>query len=140
MEEAAAELASLGPGAVLLKGGHLGGDRSPDVLWQTRAGSSGWTGPASGRPPHPRDRMHALGGHLRPAGARRGPAAWRAAGPRNSSPRAIAAGVDVGAGFGPVNPGWCARSRRTRPGSGPRWAGQPEPATQGNPVGGPRLG
>ena len=34
MEEAAAELASLGPAAVLLKGGHLGGDRSPDVLWQ----------------------------------------------------------------------------------------------------------
>ena len=34
MEEAAAELASFGPAAVLLKGGHLGGTRSPDVLWQ----------------------------------------------------------------------------------------------------------
>jgi hydroxymethylpyrimidine/phosphomethylpyrimidine kinase len=33
MESAAAELASMGPGAVLLKGGHLGGDRSPDLLW-----------------------------------------------------------------------------------------------------------
>jgi hydroxymethylpyrimidine/phosphomethylpyrimidine kinase len=33
MAEAAAELATLGPAAVLLKGGHLTGDGSPDLLW-----------------------------------------------------------------------------------------------------------
>lgn len=33
MEEAAAALAALGPGCVLLKGGHLGGTESPDLLW-----------------------------------------------------------------------------------------------------------
>lgn len=33
MPAAAAALASLGPEAVLLKGGHLAGDESPDLLW-----------------------------------------------------------------------------------------------------------
>jgi hydroxymethylpyrimidine/phosphomethylpyrimidine kinase len=33
MPDAAAALGALGPGAVLLKGGHLRGDRSPDLLW-----------------------------------------------------------------------------------------------------------
>lgn len=34
MPAAAAALASMGPGAVLLKGGHLPGPDSPDLLWQ----------------------------------------------------------------------------------------------------------
>jgi hydroxymethylpyrimidine/phosphomethylpyrimidine kinase len=33
MVEAAAQLALFGPAAVLLKGGHLEGDESPDILW-----------------------------------------------------------------------------------------------------------
>jgi hydroxymethylpyrimidine/phosphomethylpyrimidine kinase len=33
MPDAAAALGALGPGAVLLKGGHLRGERSPDLLW-----------------------------------------------------------------------------------------------------------
>lgn len=33
MEEAAAVLGAMGPAAVLLKGGHLEGDESPDLLW-----------------------------------------------------------------------------------------------------------
>lgn len=33
MPAAAADLAALGPAAVLLKGGHLPGDESPDLLW-----------------------------------------------------------------------------------------------------------
>ena len=37
MEEAARELAEMGPAAVLLKGGHLGGGRSPDLLFQKSA-------------------------------------------------------------------------------------------------------
>lgn len=40
MVEAAAELARLGPAAVLLKGGHLAGDGSPDLLWH--AGRPEW--------------------------------------------------------------------------------------------------
>lgn len=34
MEAAARDLARLGPGAVLLKGGHLGGEDSPDLLYR----------------------------------------------------------------------------------------------------------
>ncbi len=34
MEQAARDLARLGPAAILLKGGHLGGERSPDLLYQ----------------------------------------------------------------------------------------------------------
>ncbi len=34
MESAAVALAAMGAQAVLLKGGHLGGQRSPDLLWQ----------------------------------------------------------------------------------------------------------
>jgi len=40
MPDAAAALSEYGPGAVLLKGGHLGGDRSPDLLW--RDGRATW--------------------------------------------------------------------------------------------------
>lgn len=40
MPAAAAELARLGPGAVLLKGGHLAGPDSPDLLW--RDGAALW--------------------------------------------------------------------------------------------------
>jgi hydroxymethylpyrimidine/phosphomethylpyrimidine kinase len=56
MAEAAAELAALGPDAVLLKGGHLGGDRSPDLLWnqgvsgRVRPGGA-WRGHSPGLPP-----------------------------------------------------------------------------------------
>jgi hydroxymethylpyrimidine/phosphomethylpyrimidine kinase len=40
MEVAARRLAELGPAAVLLKGGHLAGSDSPDLLWQ--AGEGVW--------------------------------------------------------------------------------------------------
>lgn len=40
MEAAAAELAALGPDAVLLKGGHLEGDDAADVLWYR--GEAAW--------------------------------------------------------------------------------------------------
>jgi hydroxymethylpyrimidine/phosphomethylpyrimidine kinase len=40
MPEAAAALGALGPDAVLLKGGHLRGERSPDFLWS--GGTATW--------------------------------------------------------------------------------------------------
>jgi hydroxymethylpyrimidine/phosphomethylpyrimidine kinase len=40
MEDAARDLAALGPGAVLLKGGHLEGKQSPDILYRADTGSS----------------------------------------------------------------------------------------------------
>ena len=105
MVEAAAELAALGPGAVLLKGGHLGGDRSPDLLWNQ--GVIEWLD----GPRLPGRNTHGTGCTLSAAVCAqmaRGeaiPLACRRA--KEFVARAIAAGPDVGAGIRPVNPGWC---------------------------------
>jgi hydroxymethylpyrimidine/phosphomethylpyrimidine kinase len=105
MAAAAADLAALGPGAVLLKGGHLAGGRSPDLLWDH--GIVEWLdGPRlSSR------NTHGTGCALSAAvcaqlatGSALLPACRRA---KEFVQGAIAAGLDVGHGVGPVNPGWC---------------------------------
>jgi hydroxymethylpyrimidine/phosphomethylpyrimidine kinase len=104
MAEAAAELASLGPAAVLLKGGHLGGDRSPDLLWWD--GCEHWfDGPRlPGRHTHGTGctLSAAICAHL----ATGGTLAEGCARAKAFVAGAIAAGLDVGHGVGPVNPGW----------------------------------
>ena len=104
MPEAAAELAALGPAAVLLKGGHLDGDRSPDVLWHD--GKAEWLD----GPRVPGRHTHGTGCTLSAAicallatGAAL-PQACRQA--KDFVAGAIASGVDVGHGVAPVNPGW----------------------------------
>jgi hydroxymethylpyrimidine/phosphomethylpyrimidine kinase len=105
MAEAAAELAALGPGAVLLKGGHLGGDRSPDLLWGH--GAMEWLD----APRLPGRNTHGTGCALSAAVCAQLatgtalPAACRRA--KEFVAGAIAAGPDLGHGVGPVNPGWC---------------------------------
>jgi hydroxymethylpyrimidine/phosphomethylpyrimidine kinase len=104
MADAVAELAALGPGAVLLKGGHLGGDRSPDLLWY--GGCTEWLdGPRlPGRHTHGTGctlsaalcALLALGETL--------PGACRQA--KEFVAGAIAGGPEVGHGVGPVDPGW----------------------------------
>ena len=108
MEEAAAELASFGSAAVLLKGGHLGGTRSPDILWQD--GQPYWL---DGPRRHARH-THGTGCTLSAAicaqlalGEALAPACTRA---KEFVTAAIAAGVEVGQGVGPVNPGWRTRA------------------------------
>jgi hydroxymethylpyrimidine/phosphomethylpyrimidine kinase len=104
MADAAAELAALGPGAVLLKGGHLGGGGSPDLLWDH--GKVEWLeGPRL-----PGRNTHGTGCALSAAicaqlatGQALLPACRRA---KEFVAGAIAAGPDVGHGVGPVNPGW----------------------------------
>jgi hydroxymethylpyrimidine/phosphomethylpyrimidine kinase len=105
MVEAAAELATFGPGAVLLKGGHLGGDRSPDLLWNH--GVIEWLD----GPRLPGRNIHGTGCTLSAAICAQMardeailPACRRA---KDFVARAIAAGPDVGQGVRPVNPGWC---------------------------------
>ena len=108
MEEAAAELASFGPAAVLLKGGHLGGSRSPDILWE--AGRAYWLD----APRRDARHTHGTGCTLSAAicaqlalGQALAPACARA---KEFVTAAIAAGVEVGRGVGPVNPGWRSRA------------------------------
>jgi hydroxymethylpyrimidine/phosphomethylpyrimidine kinase len=104
MAEAVAELAALGPGAVLLKGGHLGGDRSPDLLWY--AGGTEWLD----GPRLPGRHTHGTGCTLSAAVCAQLalgeaiPAACRLA--KEFVTGAIAAGPEVGRGVGPVDPGW----------------------------------
>jgi hydroxymethylpyrimidine/phosphomethylpyrimidine kinase len=104
MVEAAAELASLGSGAVLLKGGHLGGDSSPDVLWKD--GREHWLdGPRlPGRYTHGTGctLSAAICAHL----ALGGDLVDGCAQAKAFVAGAIADGVEVGRGVGPVNPGW----------------------------------
>jgi hydroxymethylpyrimidine/phosphomethylpyrimidine kinase len=104
MAEAAAELAALGPGAVLLKGGHLGGDRSPDLLWDH--GAVEWLDAPrlGGRNTHGTGCALSAAICAQLATGAALPAACRRA--KEFVAGAIAAGPDVGHGVGPVNPGW----------------------------------
>jgi hydroxymethylpyrimidine/phosphomethylpyrimidine kinase len=110
MPEAAAELAALGCRAVLLKGGHLAGDRSPDLLWSN--GEAIWLDG-----PRLRGRFsHGTGCSLSSAicaelasGSKLEEACRRA---KAFVAGAIARGADVGHGVGPVDPGWRNRPPR----------------------------
>jgi hydroxymethylpyrimidine/phosphomethylpyrimidine kinase len=108
MAAAAAELRAMGPVAVLLKGGHLGGAGSPDLLWYE-------DGPEWFDTPRlPTRHTHGTGCTLSAAicaGLARGETVREAC--RHAKEfvtGAIAAGPGVGHGVGPVNPGW----RQTR--------------------------
>ena len=107
MAAAAEELVALGAPAVLLKGGHFRSDESPDVL--CRAGAIDWLPGARVEGRH----THGTGCTLSAAicaGLASGESlvdSCRAA--KAFVTEAIRAGVDVGSGVGPVNPGWRGR-------------------------------
>jgi hydroxymethylpyrimidine/phosphomethylpyrimidine kinase len=104
MEEAAAVLSRSAAGTVMVKGGHLGGDESPDLVWAD--GLATWLeGPRI-----PGRHTHGTGCTLSAAiaaglarGMDPGDACLAA---KRFVERAIAAGVPLGSGVGPVNPGW----------------------------------
>jgi hydroxymethylpyrimidine kinase/phosphomethylpyrimidine kinase len=81
MEKAARSLVDLGPDAVLMKGGHLGDDRSPPrrrwvspgLPGRRRRGARVARRLPDPRPPHPRHRLRPVGGALRRAGPGNGP-------------------------------------------------------------------
>ena len=104
MEEAAAELAADGPAAVLIKGGHAGGERSPDVLW--RDGRSEWFEGVRlpGRYSHGTGCTLSAAICAQLANGVALPEACATA--KVFVAGAIAHGVDIGRGVGPVDPGW----------------------------------
>ncbi len=108
MEEAAAELASLGAAAVLLKGGHLDGPRSPDVLWQD--GRAQWLDGPRLDARHTHGTGCTLSAAICAAMAIGRPLETACRDAKEFVAAAIVAGVDVGRGVGPVNPGWRART------------------------------
>jgi hydroxymethylpyrimidine/phosphomethylpyrimidine kinase len=106
MERAARALGETGVGTVVLKGGHLGGDTSPDLVWSPVDGSSTWLD----APRIPGRHTHGTGCTLSAAItaeiARGMEPADACVAAKRFVERAIAAGVALGSGVGPVNPGW----------------------------------
>ena len=111
MRAAAPELAALGPQNVLVKGGHLGGDRAVDVLWDgnelvelegPRFDTEDTHGTGCALSAAIAARL-AMGDDLRAA----------VGGAKEFVAGAIEHGLRLGSGYGPVNPGW---ARPTRPG------------------------
>ena len=106
MEAAGRALADLGPEVVLVKGGHLGGEDSPDCLVVAGAPEPMWMeGPRLGG-----RHTHGTGCVLSAAVcaelARGMDPADACVAARHFCQRAIMAGVPLGAGVGPVDPGW----------------------------------
>lgn len=111
MEAAGRALVELGPSVAMVKGGHLGGDQSPDCL--VVAGGQGVAGAAvvwlEG---HRRPTVHTHGtGCVLSAAicaelARGMDAADACVAARHFCARSIGAGAALGSGVGPVNPGW----------------------------------
>jgi hydroxymethylpyrimidine/phosphomethylpyrimidine kinase len=116
---AAGELGGLGATAVLLKGGHLGGDRSPDLLWYED--DIEWLdGPRlPGRHTHGTGCTLSAAVCAQLALGENIPEACRRA--KQFVTGAIGAGPDIGRGVGPVDPGWCRPERPQHSG----WTGAP---------------
>ena len=104
MVEAARRIEDTGVGTVVVKGGHLGGEASPDLVWA--GGEAQWLeGPRlPGRHTHGTGCVLSAAITAELARGMDPPDACVAA--KAFVTRAIAAGVELGAGVGPVNPGW----------------------------------
>ena len=104
MVAAAQALAGTGVGTVLVKGGHLGGDASPDLVYA--GGTATWLEGERipGRHTHGTGCVLSAAITAELARGMDPPDACVAA--KRFIERAIAAGVELGAGVGPVNPGW----------------------------------
>jgi hydroxymethylpyrimidine/phosphomethylpyrimidine kinase len=105
MEEAARALVAFGPATVLVKGGHLSGEHTPDCLLEAGADPAWLEGARI-----PGRHTHGTGCVLSAAitaemarGMDPGDACVAA---KRFVERAIAAGVELGGGVGPANPGW----------------------------------
>ena len=105
MEAAAAQLVADGAKVVLIKGGHLGGEQSPDLVLGA-GGEPVWL--ESRRIPgkHTHGTGCVLSAALAAELARGMEPADACVAAKRFIEKAIAAGVDLGSGIGPVNPGW----------------------------------
>jgi len=104
MLEAARRIERTGVGTVVVKGGHLGGGTSPDLVWS--GGEARWLdGPRlAGRHTHGTGCVFSAALTAELARGMDPPDACVAA--KAFVTRSIAAGLELGAGVGPVNPGW----------------------------------
>jgi hydroxymethylpyrimidine/phosphomethylpyrimidine kinase len=104
MEAAARSLAETGVEVVLVKGGHLGGDTSPDLVWAGGAGT--WLEGVRLPGRHTHGTGCTLSAAITAELARGMMPADACVAAKRFVEHAIAAGVELGAGVGPVDPGW----------------------------------
>ena len=104
MEAAGRELAALGPAVVLIKGGHLTGDESPDCLVVN--GEVRWLEGTRIAGRHTHGTGCVLSAAVAAELARGMESADACVAAKRFVEKAIAAGVDLGRGVGPVDPGW----------------------------------
>ncbi|MDQ3574276.1 MAG: bifunctional hydroxymethylpyrimidine kinase/phosphomethylpyrimidine kinase [Actinomycetota bacterium] len=105
MAEAGRLLAGLGPEVVLVKGGHLGGDESPDCLVAAGA-EPAWLESARLPGRHTHGTGCVLSAAICAEMARGMEPVDACVAAKRFTERAISAGMDLGRGVGPVNPGW----------------------------------
>lgn len=105
MVEAARALLAAGPRAVLVKGGHLDGEASPDCLL-VAGDEPVWLEGTRLPGRHTHGTGCTLSAAVTARLARREGLADACRAAKVFVERAIAAGVELGAGVGPVNPGW----------------------------------
>jgi hydroxymethylpyrimidine/phosphomethylpyrimidine kinase len=107
MEAAARELVARGARVVLVKGGHLDGDDSPDCLLAgDPSGDPVWLEGARITGRHTHGTGCVLSAATAAELARGMEPADACVAAKRFVERAIAAGVELGSGVGPVNPGW----------------------------------
>ena len=104
MEEAASQLSASGVDTVMIKGGHLGGDTSPDLVWT--AGTATWLEAPRIAGRHTHGTGCTLSAAITAELARGMDPGDACVAAKRFVERAIAAGVELGQGVGPVNPGW----------------------------------
>ena len=106
MEAAAQELLRSGAGAVLVKGGHLEGSISPDCLVVAGVAGAAWL--EGDRIPgrHTHGTGCVLSAAITAELARGRPIEHACLTAKRFVERAIAGGLALGSGIGPVNPGW----------------------------------
>lgn len=105
MLEAAHALLTMGPQVVLVKGGHLGGDRSDDLVLAVDAEPL-WLEAPRIDARHTHGTGCVLSAAITAELARGMEPVDACVAAKRFVEKAIAGGVDLGAGVGPVNPGW----------------------------------
>lgn len=104
MVEAARRLAATGVGTVLVKGGHLDGAESPDLVYAD--GEATWLEAERIPGRHTHGTGCVLSAAITAELARGMDPADACLAAKHFIERAIAAGLELGGGIGPVNPGW----------------------------------
>jgi hydroxymethylpyrimidine/phosphomethylpyrimidine kinase len=104
MEAAAAAIGALGPPVVLVTGGHLAGDSSPDCLYVE--GDIRWLESARLPAVHNHGSGCVLSAAICAEMAKGMEPADACVAAKHFTERAIAAGFPLGSGVGPVDPGW----------------------------------